>query len=60
MDPMEGLIYKTIKESLFDFEWRIYDEYTLSVGNNNLITYKLSNENILIKYNTDVSFYIFS
>lgn len=54
MDPMEGLIYKTIKDSILDFEWRIYDEYTISLGNANLTSYKLAIEGVLIKYNIDV------
>ena len=54
MDPIEGSVYKTIKDSILDFEWRIYDEYTVSLGNTNLTSYKLSNEGILMKYNIDV------
>ena len=55
MDPIEGSIYKTIKDSILDFEWRIYDEYTVSLGNANLTSYKLATEGILMKYNIDVN-----
>ena len=54
MDPMEGIIYKNIKDSILDFEWRVYDEYTISLGNGSLASYRLSNENLLIKYNNEV------
>lgn len=54
MDPMEGLIYKTIKDQILDFEWRIYDEYTVSHAGVNLSSFKLANDGALIKYNIDV------
>ena len=58
MDPMEGFICKNIKDFIYDFEWRIYDEYIISIGNGILASYKLSNENMLIKYNIDVYLFL--
>lgn len=60
VDPLEGIEYKNIKQSILDFEWRIYDEYTLSMIDGTLACYNLSNETQIIKYNsnTDVNIFI--
>lgn len=53
IDPLEGFEYKSIQKSILDFEWRIYDEYTLSMADGALACYNLSNETQIIKYNSN-------